>query len=190
MAIESRGDVVTPAALLREVTSASSQPDYDGDDSRTPARVISLVRSVLGTIDVDPATSPGAQKTVQATRFYTKADNGLSKEWHGTVFCNPPYSSGPDGVEGFTEKLLTEYQAKRTTAAIYLVNNSTDASWFQSLLVLGMPVCLTRGRLPFVDCRGKEFPARRGQAIFYIGRKPKTFQGAFESLGAIVYAAV
>jgi hypothetical protein len=35
--------VVTPAALLREVTATSSAEDYDGDEWETPAPVIALV---------------------------------------------------------------------------------------------------------------------------------------------------
>lgn len=185
-AIEARGEIVTPASLLREVTSASAAEDYDGDSSFTPPKIIEKVRAVLGSIDVDPATHPIAQKTVKAKVFYTKEDDGLSKKWHGNVFCNPPYSAGPKGVEGFAAKLIEEYKAERTKAAIFLVNNATDAGWFQDLLALGMPVCLTRGRLPFVNMKGEEFAARRGQAIFYLGPAKVEFYKNFLDIGTIV----
>lgn len=186
VAIEARGDIATPTAVLKQITSASSQVDYDGDSSFTPDRIVAKVRAALGTIDVDPATHAVAQRTVRAATFYTKDDDGLTKPWTGTVFCNPPYSSGPQGVEGFTKKLIEEYESGRTTAAVFLVNNSTDASWFQSLLAFGLPVCLTRGRLPFVNVQGQEFAARRGQAIFYLGPKPDAFVNAFADIGQIV----
>jgi hypothetical protein len=38
----------------------------------TPAEYIELARSVLGTIDLDPASNPLAQEVVQARHFFTK----------------------------------------------------------------------------------------------------------------------
>ena len=85
-AIESRGEVVTPSALLREVTATSSQAGYDGDEWYTPGDIIERARAVLGEIDLDPASNAHAQKTVRAKRFYTKDDDGLSKPWSGRKF--------------------------------------------------------------------------------------------------------
>ena len=29
---------------------------------------------------------------IPADQYYTEADDGLAQPWHGTVWCNPPYS--------------------------------------------------------------------------------------------------
>jgi hypothetical protein len=46
----------------------------------TPAEYIEAARKVLGGIDLDPATSPQAQRVVQATRYFTEKDDGLVQE--------------------------------------------------------------------------------------------------------------
>ena len=59
-----------------------------------------------GTIDLDIASCEEAQKTVQATHFFTKSDNALIQVWLGRIYGNPPYSV-PDIVL-LTDKLLAE----------------------------------------------------------------------------------
>jgi hypothetical protein len=55
-----------------------------GDNEwHTPQRYLALAREVLGVIDLDPASSFIAQKTVQATKCFT---GGLTKEWQGRVW--------------------------------------------------------------------------------------------------------
>lgn len=49
-----------------------------GDNDRyTPLAVIEAVRSVLGTIDLDPSSCAIANQTVQARQYYTIEDDGL-----------------------------------------------------------------------------------------------------------------
>jgi hypothetical protein len=44
----------------------------------------------LGYFDLDPCSSDVRPFDI-APRWFTKEDNGLSKEWTGIVFVNPPY---------------------------------------------------------------------------------------------------
>ena len=57
----------------------------------------------MGGIDLDPASSDIAQQTVKTTRYYTIVDDGLSHDWSGRVWLNPPYAKTL--VELFTEKI-------------------------------------------------------------------------------------
>lgn len=182
-AIEARGEVVTPSALLREVTAVSAADDYDGDEWYTPANIIAATRTALGEIDLDPASNAHAQRTVGALRYLSKRDNGLTAPWAGRVFCNPPYSTPL--IDQFTAKLIEEYDSRRCTAAVYLVNNCTDTGWFHSLLTR-FAVCFTRGRIGFLDRRGQRFATRQGQAIFYLGTRPGAFRDAFAAIGVTV----
>lgn len=44
----------------------------------------------LGPFDLDPC-APISRPWPTATRHYTKLDDGLSRDWHGFVWVNPPY---------------------------------------------------------------------------------------------------
>jgi hypothetical protein len=96
-------DEVLAPPILTEILDPAPPPDapawsqqvYTGDNEwYTPDAILALVRAVLGTIDVDPASCDVAQARVQARTYYTLADDGLRQEWHGKIFLNPPYTSG------------------------------------------------------------------------------------------------
>lgn len=58
------------------------------DEYYTPLHII----EALGHFDLDPAT-PVHPKWRTADVMFNKEDDGLSKEWFGRVFLNPPYSN-------------------------------------------------------------------------------------------------
>jgi len=50
----------------------------------------------LGGFDLDPAS--GAESEHIAETVYTKDDDGLSHDWPGTVWLNPPFSNKRSGI--------------------------------------------------------------------------------------------
>ena len=68
------------------------------DEYYTPKEII----EALGHFDLDPAT-PVNPRWRTADVMYTKEDDGLSKEWFGRVFLNPPYSRPL--IEQFMQKM-------------------------------------------------------------------------------------
>jgi len=150
----------------------------DTDEWYTPPRYLALGRAVLGGIDLDPASSPKAQRTVQAGRYYTRADDGLAQRWAGRVWLNPPYSA--PGV--WTERLISEYEAGHVTAAILLVYNATDTTWFQPLW--NYPICFKRGRIQFHNRPGRS--NTRGSCFVYFGPHVERFSEVFGEIGAVV----
>lgn len=157
---------------------------YDGNEWYTPARYIAAARELMGTIDLDPASCAYAQQTVQAGQFYTKDDDGLLYDWTGRVWLNPPYSY-PE-VERFTQHLIHQYEAGITQEAILLVNNCTDAAWFQQLLQR-YPVCFTAGRIRFERPDFEKFATRQGQAFFYLGTNETRFSEIFAEFGVVLW---
>lgn len=153
----------------------------------TPAEFIEAARAVMGGIDLDPASSKVANKTVKARQFYAQANNGLTKKWKGTVWLNPPYAQPLIGQ--FIEKLVDEYVARNVTQAIVLTNNATETKWFQTLLSHVTAVCFPAGRIKFWH-PSKESVPLQGQAICYLGSivSLDNFCAEFSPFGKILCA--
>jgi phage N-6-adenine-methyltransferase len=149
----------------------------------TPAKYIELARGVLGQIDLDPASSDLAQATVKATSYFTAADNGLTQEWHGRVWLNPPYSQ-PE-IAQFIEKLVDEYRAGRVSAAILLTNNSTETAWFQSAAYQCAALAFPAERIRFLSPAGEMGAPLQGQSFFYFGPDAGRFASLFASEGRV-----
>jgi DNA N-6-adenine-methyltransferase (Dam) len=96
-------DVLKFAAGRKKDSPYSSVKFTGNQEWYTPAKYIALAREVMGSIDVDPASNAIAQETVQAATFYTVDDDGLTKEWRGRGWLNPPYNQ-PE-ISQFTDKL-------------------------------------------------------------------------------------
>lgn len=82
----------------------------------TPQEYIDAARAIMGTIHLDPASDAKANARIQAQKFYSKEDDGLSKEWHGNVFLNPPGRIWKD----FLYKAHDEFNAGRINQLFYL----------------------------------------------------------------------
>jgi phage N-6-adenine-methyltransferase len=150
----------------------------------TPAKYIEAARMVLGTIDLDPATSELAQETVKAEDFYVEEEDGLDKEWIGRVWLNPPYHR--ELAPKFIKKLVQEYTAGRTTTAILLTNNCTDTEWFDVAIRAAASACFTNGRIKFTTPKGKEVLPTQGQAFLYFGDNAQRFEDVFCVIGFCV----
>lgn len=56
----------------------------------TPPAVVEPARRLLGGFDLDPASTPEFNQSIQAEHIFTREDDGLSRHWFGRVFLNPP----------------------------------------------------------------------------------------------------
>lgn len=150
----------------------------------TPGRYIEAARAVLGCIDLDPASSAIANQTVQAKRFYTIEDDGLTQPWYGNLWMNPPYSQ--PAIAQFMAKLVAEVRQGTVAQAVCLVNNSSDTSWFQSTFAAADAACFARGRITFVRPDGTSGASPlQGQAFFYFGPNVDAFTETFRSIGTV-----
>jgi phage N-6-adenine-methyltransferase len=147
----------------------------------TPSRFVELARKVMGSIDLDPASCGKAQRTVRAGTYYTQETNGLAQLWFGRVWLNPPYSKPL--ITKFIDKLISELP--NIEQAIVLTNAYTDTRWFRTLMSVST-VCLTHGRIHFINADGETGNPPIGGSFFYCGHNPKRFAKLFSEVGHIV----
>jgi phage N-6-adenine-methyltransferase len=164
----------------------SNTASADSDSWGTPPTIIRMVKKAFnGPIGLDPATFPAAQKIVRAQQYFTKEDDGLSREWWtDTLFLNPPYSAATEWVF----KGLREYRSGRTKRAIALLHNDTSTKWFHAAFHHCSAVCFTRGRINFWHPLkpGKGGGSSNGSLIFYFGRRPEKFVEVFSATGRTI----
>lgn len=147
----------------------------------TPEKYIESARLVMGSIDLDPASSEIANKTVKAKKYYSQQDNGLNKKWSGNVWLNPPYSK--DLINDFILKASEE----NVQNICVLVNNATETAWGQALLNIADCVCFISKRIKFLDHTGT--PAKsplQGQMVIFKGENKKQFLKEFSKHGICV----
>ena len=153
----------------------------------TPGEYVEPARALMGGIDLDVASCEAANQIVKASRFFTKADNGLAQRWFGRVWMNPPY--GKVGNESrqaiWTYRLITDYYAGAVTMGVALVNAETSTKWFQSLWEF--PVCLTDHRIKYVGPDGEVAnQPTHGSAFVGIGVSFEEMEAAYGQFGRVI----
>ena len=143
----------------------------------TPAEYIEAARRTMGSIDLDPASCEVANRVVKAENIYTIDDDGLTQQWYGNIWLNPPYAG--ELIKQFAEKLVSSDFEQ----AIVLVNNATETAWFNTLIEAATAVVFPRGRVRFYMPDGATGAPLQGQAVLYVGDNPEDFMREFAGFG-------
>ena len=171
-----------PSEQAAETVKKAHVSNNSGENEwYTPPEILEAARSVLQEIDLDPASCERANQSVQASKIFTKNDDGLSHEWSGRVWMNPPYAQPL--IAKFCERLCDQVECGNVKQAIVLVNNATETRWFQSLSECGTAVCFPSGRIRFVSPEGEKGQPLQGQAIVYMGSDTAKFHEQFSQFG-------
>ena len=95
--------------------------------------------------DLDVASPlAGHVPWIPADRFMTQADDALSQEWVGSVWCNPPFSM----IGKFMQKMAEH----RNGSAISFAR--TETRWFQESIGTAEAVLFLTPRVAFIDEQG------------------------------------
>ena len=185
MPVEERQEIIEQVTTgqvetVKEATRAHVANNSGNNEWYTPDEFIEAARHVMGRIDLDPASNVIANEHVKATTYYSIDDDGLTKEWSGKVWMNPPYEGKL--IIQFIEKLNAEFVAGQVTEAVVLVNNATETKWFQSLARHASAVCFPQSRIKFWY-PGTEAAPLQGQAFLYLGANSRAFIAVFQSFG-------
>lgn len=113
----------------------------------------------LAPFDLDPCAHVG-QPYPTAGLHYTVHDDGLSQPWSGFVWCNPPFSSiGP-----WADRMACHANG------ILLVPASTGAKYWQDrIFPHAAAVHFVRGRIKFLDARGRPGKFNSGFSVALVG---------------------
>jgi hypothetical protein len=147
------------------------------DEWYTPAPIVELARTVLGQIDLDPASDEFGNSVVRAPSFYVENDNGLAQRWHGCVFLNPPGGKvGNKSKAGlFWSKLMRERDAGHIQHAIFLAFSAEALAHTQSKgtpSIMDFPICVPAKRVRFAKPEGEQAAPSHSNVIVYV---PGTF---------------
>lgn len=117
--------------------------------------------------NLDPC-SPGADVVpwIPALHHYTVEDDGLIKEWSGSVWMNPPYGSD---TPRWMNKLCNHGNG------IALVFARTDTRWFHAYVPRADAICFIKGRIQFI-------PAGMAEKYVVGDYKPNSSCGAASML--------
>lgn len=110
------------------------------DEWATPQWVYDMLNKEFS-FTLDPCAT---HDNAKCPKYFTRAENGLTKDWSGeVVFCNPPYGRE---IGKWIEKC---YSSSRNGATcVLLIPARTDTAWFHNLCLKG-EIRFFRGRLKF-----------------------------------------
>jgi hypothetical protein len=135
----------------------------------TPPDVLGRLYRALGVdrFDLDPC-SPGRGATrVKAKVLLDKHDDGLTYQWNGIVYMNPPYGRV---IGQWTTKAREEVESGRASVVVGLVPARTDTVWWHRDCGGHADVFLIKGRLAFGDgLQSAPFPS----ALIVWSRDPR-----------------
>lgn len=122
------------------------------DEWATPDDVFQWLDEQFG-FDLDVCASRHNHK---CSRYFTRETDGLSQEWTGFCWMNPPYGRP---MNAWMRKAVTAANAGATV--VCLVPARTDTQWWQNNVPAAAEVWFLDGRVKFIKHRpdGTEVPS-------------------------------
>lgn len=95
-------------------------------------------------------------ENAKCEQYYTKEIDGLSQEWFGVCWMNPPY--GRD-IKYWVKKAY-ESSIKNSATVVCLLPARTDTAWWHDYCMKAKHIEFIRGRLKFGDSKNSApFPS-------------------------------
>ena len=110
------------------------------------------------TFDIDVAAPTGGVEWIPALKYFDETVDGLSQEWNGRVWMNPPYSSPTAWV--------TKFIKHGNGIALLVVSRS---KWFRDLWAASDAIALTPYNMKFERPDGHKKQISFQTMLFAIG---------------------
>lgn len=124
-----------------------SRPDWwTSDEWATPPVVFQRLADIYGPFDLDPCCRTENAKSAQ---YFTKDTDGLSQQWSGTVWVNPPYSNPRPWIQKAIDSA-----AIPPCKVVMLLPGAIDTGWFHDLVLPHADLVFVRGRIKFIGWKG------------------------------------
>jgi phage N-6-adenine-methyltransferase len=127
-------------------------------DWKTPVMLFAALDSEFH-FSVDVCASPW---NAQCEKYFTIENNGLSQEWNGVCWCNPPFD---ESQKLWVRKAWEEAQ-RGCTVAVIIPGNYHDSEWWHKYALRASEIRYMRGRARFLNEEGKETSMRTILLIF------------------------
>lgn len=149
----------------------------------TPPEIKAAAVTLMGRIDLDPASSVAANAHIGANRIWTIGDNGLTKPWVAEkLWMNHPFSRVGNPL--WIEKLMVHFQCGDVGEACCITYACTSEKWFQPLLK--HPQCFLCPRTNYRTPDGKILRGvTKGSVVTYLGVRASSFADIFRHLGTV-----
>jgi ParB family chromosome partitioning protein len=148
----------------------------------TPSWIVEAAREVMGSIDLDPASSAEANKIVKAKEYYST--KGLFYVWSGNLWLNHPFNKKENKL--WIDRLIHYYEITWVKQACCIAYASTSEKWFQPLM--NYPQCYFNKRVNYIDgltglvVKG----VTKGSVVTYLGPNVEKFNQVFSQYGKIM----
>lgn len=169
----------------------------------SPPEIVAAARRVMGSIELDPASSAAANQHIGADRFYTVYDDAIKLEWRAkTLWLNHPFGRAeapcaPDcakdhehhdevryGNATWINKLRDSIGWDKVAEACCITFAATSEAWFQPLL--GRPICFLCPRTNYYLPDGTILKGvSKGSAVTYFGKNVAAFAREFSKFGTV-----
>ena len=132
------------------------QHGLTSDDYYTPQWIF---EKLAITFDLDVAAPTGGCHWIPAKHHYDQQSNGLTSNWFGNVFMNPPFSKPSEWVTKFMQH----------ANGITLLPMAKSA-WFDHIWIHAEAVTQLPSNLKFIDPKGGNGSISIGSMLFAFGQ--------------------
>jgi phage N-6-adenine-methyltransferase len=127
----------------------------------TPQWLADQLAAEFGPFDLDPAAT---ESNAKAPAYFTAVDDGLAQDWHGVVWCNPPY--GKTATPRWLAKARSEVDLGHAVRVVCLVPARVGTWWWRECEADPAAFVRVIGRIKWAADRRGEAPFDSAVIVF------------------------